>query len=247
MFGLDEQLVELSDEGMVAFALILSFLLGLRHSTDPDHLAAITTLVASDEDRPTRTAGKLGIFWGLGHAVTLAAFGLPVLLFGGFLPSGAQQLAKTAIAVVIIVLAIRLILRWRQGAFHFHAHAHGEGIEHVHPHSHSRGADHEHAHSGDVTRALHAAFVVGLLHGLSGSAGVSVLVLASVETTRVAVFALLTLALGTGVSMWVITTIFGATLASKPLRSLFRVVAPALAVASLSFGVWYGTMAWQPI
>ena len=94
MFGLDEQLVELSDEGMVAFALILSFLLGLRHSTDPDHLAAITTLVASDEDRPTRTAGKLGIFWGLGHAVTLAAFGLPVLLFGGFLPSGHNSLRR---------------------------------------------------------------------------------------------------------------------------------------------------------
>ena len=247
MFGLDEQLVELSDEGMVAFALIASFLLGLRHSTDPDHLAAITTLVASDEDRPTRAAGKLGISWGLGHAVTMTAFGLPVLLFGSFLPPGTQRLANTAIAVVIIALAIRLILRWRQGAFHFHAHAHSEGIEHVHPHSHSRGADHGHAHSRDATRTPHAAFAVGLLHGLSGSAGVSVLVLVSVETTRVAVFALLTLAFGTAVSMWVITTIVGAMFAIKPTRSLFRFVAPALAVASLSFGVWYGTVAWQPI
>ena len=97
------------------------------------------------------------------------------------------------------------------------------------------------------TRTPHAAFALGLLHGLSGSAGVSVLVLASVERTRVAVFALLTLAFGTAVSMWVITTIFGTTFASTPVRSLFRFVTPALAVTSLCFGVWYGTVAWQPI
>jgi hypothetical protein len=88
-------------------------LLGLRHATDPDHLAAVTTLVASGEERAGRAAARLGAFWGIGHALALLAFGLPILLFQQFLPERVQQGAETAVAALIVFLALRLLVRWR--------------------------------------------------------------------------------------------------------------------------------------
>ena len=70
--------------------ILVATLLGLRHATDPDHLAAVTTLVASGRERATRSAARLA-WWGLGHAVTLVAFGLPILLAERFLPERVQQ------------------------------------------------------------------------------------------------------------------------------------------------------------
>ena len=125
MFGLDDRIVAFSDGGSIWIVLAVAVLLGLRHATDPDHLAAVSTLVANGRDRATRRAGELGLAWGLGHGLTLFAFGLPILLLDSYLPERAQQAAETAIAIVIVYLAVRLLVRWRRGAFHEHVHTHG--------------------------------------------------------------------------------------------------------------------------
>ena len=117
MFGLDDWIAGLSDSGSVLVVVLVATLLGLRHATDPDHIAAVTTLVASGRDRAARSAARLGAWWGLGHAVTLVAFGLPILLAERYLPERAQQGAETAVAALIVFLAIRLLLRWRHGVF----------------------------------------------------------------------------------------------------------------------------------
>ena len=117
MFGLDDRIVAFSDGGSIWIVLAVAVLLGLRHASDPDHLAAVSTLVANGRDRATRRAGELGLAWGLGHGLTLFAFGLPILLLDSYLPERAQQAAETAIAVVIVYLAVRLLVRWRRGAF----------------------------------------------------------------------------------------------------------------------------------
>ena len=90
MFGWDEGIANLGGSG--AMALILALLLGLRHATDPDHLTAISTLALSGQRHGPRRAAALGLAWGLGHAVTLFAFGLPVILFRRLLPDSAQRL-----------------------------------------------------------------------------------------------------------------------------------------------------------
>ena len=92
-------------------ALSVAVLLGLRHATDPDHLTAVSTLVLGDRHQGTRRAGALGLAWGLGHAATLFAFGLPVILVGRFLPEAVTGAAEMAIGVVIVALAARLLLR----------------------------------------------------------------------------------------------------------------------------------------
>ena len=239
MLGLDEQIAALSDGVSIWIVLLVAVLLGLRHATDPDHLAAVTTLVAGSKDRAARRAGELGLAWGLGHAATVFAFGLPVLLLDRHLPERVQQGAETVIAAVIVFLAARLLVRWRRGLFHVHEHEHGEG-SHTHGHVHRPGAR-AHAHR---PRTRFGAFAIGLLHGVGGSAGVGVLIVAAVESTTVAVASLALLAVFTAVSMCIVSSGFGLTLVSRPVQAAFRTVAPALGVASLAFGVWYGSAAW---
>lgn len=239
MFGLDDRIAAFSGGTSVLLVVLAAILLGLRHATDPDHLAAVTTLIASGKEQARRSAAKLGIFWGLGHAVTLFAFGLPIVLFNRYLPGRAQEAAETAVAVVIVVLAVRLLHRWRAGYFHVHPHEH-EGERHVHLHAHEQESGHGHRHR---SRTPLGAFGIGLVHGVGGSAGVGILIVATIESQALAVVALSLLAIFTAVSMALLTTGFGSTLSSRPVRSSLNTLAPALGVASLGFGIWYGLAA----
>ena len=114
MFGLDERIAASADGASIGLVLAVAVVLGLRHATDPDHLAAVTTLVASGGAR-ARSAGELGLAWGLGHAATLFAFGVPIILFNGVLPQRVQQATESAVGGVVVYLALRLLVRWRRG------------------------------------------------------------------------------------------------------------------------------------
>ena len=229
MFGLDDRLAAFADGGSIWIVLAVAVLLGLRHATDPDHIAAVSTLVAGGRERAGRRAGELGLAWGLGHGLTLFAFGLPILLLDSYLPERVQQGAETAIALVIVYLAVRLLIRWRRGAFHEHTHTHGE-LDHSHVHV---GHGHRHA------RGRLGAFGIGLVHGMGGSAGVGVLLLASIHDHVVAVAALGLFALCTALSMAALSTGLGFTLSRGPVRNVFPRLAPVLGLMSLLFGVWY--------
>jgi ABC-type nickel/cobalt efflux system permease component RcnA len=228
MFGLDDYLTSFSDGTTLVLVIAVAILLGLRHATDPDHLAAVTTLLASTERR-ARDAAKLGLAWGAGHALTLFALGVPIVLYRAYLPETVQRAAETAIGFLIAGLAVWLLVRWRRGAFHAHAHDHVDR-SHAHLHSHST-SPHEHARS----RTPLGAFAVGLLHGIGGSAGVGILLVSTIDRTALAIGALGILAAFTAVSMTLLTTGFGLTLGRRSLGPL----APALGVVSLAFGLWY--------
>ncbi len=154
MFGLDEQLSHVGGGGSLLVVLAVALLLGLRHATDPDHLAAVSTLIASDPEDGTRCAGRLGISWGLGHATTLIALGLPIVLLGTYLPEPVQRGAEAAVGLVIMALALRLLVRWRRGHFHAHLHRHGD-VQHRHLHPHAEHPGHAHtARAGGAAGAL---------------------------------------------------------------------------------------------
>jgi ABC-type nickel/cobalt efflux system permease component RcnA len=237
MFGLDDWIVQFSDGATLLIVIGVAVLLGLRHASDPDHLAAVTSLIASGRERTKRAAARLGFAWGLGHATTLFAFGLPIVLFKTYLPEGVQQGAETTIGFVIIALAVWLLLRWRRGLFHVHVHDHGAG-PHLHTHSHAETGAHAHTHRIRARSPLQA-FGIGLVHGLGGSAGVGILLLATIHDHVVAVLALALFAFFTAVSMALLSTGFGLTLSSAPVRRSFNRIAPALGTASLLFGLWY--------
>lgn len=242
MFGADDWLVAHGGSG--ALALLVAVLLGLRHATDPDHLTAVSTLVLSDERYGTRRAGRLGLAWGLGHAVTLFLFGLPVILFRSFLPAAVAIAAEAAIGLLIVVLAVRLLVRWRRGSFHVHPHLH-EGVPHAHPHAHElkpreeHGAEHRHTHAESLGRSPLAAFGIGLLHGVGGSAAVGVLLVGAVSGRAQGVLALVLFAVATAASMALVSAGVGyALVRGRGSRRLERWV-PVCGVGGVLFGAWY--------
>ena len=246
MLGLDQQIASLGDGSAALLVCAVAVLLGLRHATDPDHLTAVSTLIASEETRGARRAGRLGLAWGSGHATTLFAFGLPIVLFGAYLPERLQQGAEVAIGIVIMALAVRLLLRWRSGRFHAHVHRHG-ATEHRHLHAHAHDPQHDHRHAELLGRSPWQAYGIGLVHGMGGSAGVGVLLLAAIPDQVVGVSALVLFALFTAVSMAVASTAFGYALSRGPVLRRFTALAPALGLASFAFGAWYALGALEAV
>jgi len=236
----------------VGLAIAIALLLGLRHATDPDHLTAVSTLVLSDE-RATGRAGLLGLFWGLGHATTLFLFGLPLVLFQGALPDGVHRAAEAAIGILIAVLAVRLLLRWRREVFHVHGHAH-DGVWHVHPHAHEEGhapvahegaapGGHTHPHAEGLGRSPAASYGIGLVHGVGGSAGTGVLMAAALPGRVEATVVLSVFALGTAISMAILSAAFGYGLAREGVTRRLAVLVPSLGAVGLVFGVAYALAA----
>ncbi|MDP9384771.1 MAG: hypothetical protein M3P50_06005 [Actinomycetota bacterium] len=238
MFGLDERIAELGAGGGVLAIAVVAVLLGLRHATDPDHLAAVSALIAGDDEQGARRAGRLGMAWGAGHATTITAFGLPIVVLDAYLPEPVQVGTETLIGVLIMVLAARLLVRWRREGFHAHGHEH-DGRRHTHLHAHPGPAGHhEHDHPRDL-RSVRGSFAVGLVHGIGGSAGIGVLLLAAIPDHSVGITALLLFAAFTAVSMGFASSAFGRILGKDGLRGRVSAATPALGLFNLAFGAWY--------
>ena len=221
MFGLDVRIASFSAGTTIGVVVVVALVLGLRHASDPDHLAAVTTLLASGRERAACSAARLGFVWGLGHATSLFAFGLPIVLYRAYLPESVQRGAETAVGVMIVLLALALLNRWRRDRFHVHVHEH-DGERHAH------GA-----------RTPLRAYGIGVVHGIGGTAGVGVLLLASIPSHALAIVCLGVFAFFTAVSMSLLSSAFGLALSRPPVRRSFGQLAPALGVVSLAFGVWY--------
>lgn len=242
MTGLDHWIATLGHGGGIAIALLTALLLGLRHATDPDHLTAVSTLALTDDRRGAGRAARLGFAWGLGHASTLLVFGIPALLLRSYLPAPVEQGAEVLIGLVIIALAVRLIVRWRRGYFHTHSHRHGQRW-HAHPHAHegdhAHPHAHQHSHAERLGRSPLTAYGIGLIHGMGGSAGVTLLLIGAIPDRTEATLALAIFALATAVSMSALSAGFGTAVASRLLSRRLESAVPWLGVCSLGFGVFY--------
>jgi high-affinity nickel permease len=232
VFGLDQWVESLGRGGSPVVVLAVAVLLGLRHAADPDHLVTVSTLVATEPERAWRRASRLGLAWGLGHATTLVALGIPIVLFSRYLPADLQRAAEALVGVVIVALAVRLLKRWRAGHFHAHEHEH-DGVVHRHLHAHGDGRTHRHDHA--TLRSSRAAYGVGLVHGVGGSAGVGLLLLASIGDRAEAFAALALFAAAAALSMSLLSLGAGYLLARPAARRLV----PGFATLAVLFGVWY--------
>lgn len=236
--ALDAWLTSLFEGAPLLLALGLAFVLGLRHASDPDHLVAVTSLVAA-EDGDTRAAVRLGAWWGIGHAATLLAIGLPLIVLKSELPGWLEAGAEKAVGVVIVALALRVSLKWARGDYRLGRHAHGARSDvgkarHRHL---RRGADGEHRHVHVRTPAQ--AFAIGVLHGLAGTGAVVVVLIAALPTRLEAAAALAVFAPMSVLSMASLTGAFGWLLTRPIVEPVYRGVAiPALGLFGLLFGLW---------
>jgi ABC-type nickel/cobalt efflux system permease component RcnA len=233
----DEWLTGFLDGAPLLVALALALILGLRHASDPDHLVAVTSLMAAD-DADSRQAVRLGAWWGFGHAVMLLAIGLPLIAFKSELPSWLESAAEKAVGVVIVVLAARVLWKWVRGGYSSDPHRHATDVRSEHRHLHRResGADHEH-HS---VRTPRQAFAIGLLHGLAGTGAVVLLLIAALPSQVEAAAALAVFAPMSIVSMAALTGAFAWLLTRPVVDPLYRrVLIPVLGVFGVMFGLWY--------
>lgn len=211
---------------MVSFLSIIAigFFLGMRHATDPDHVIAVTTIVS--RQNKIRRAALTGMFWGIGHTLTILLVGTGIILFGLVIPARIGLSMEFSVALMLVILGAMNVRAFLQSArssaaqaeastVHSHAHSHGDYI-HTHSHSH---APESHPHAPDKTpvarmdrlfgkvsiyRPLRP-FMIGIVHGLAGSAAVALLVLTTIRDPRWAVAYLLVFGVGTVAGMMVIT------------------------------------------
>jgi hypothetical protein len=211
--GMDTWLTGLFESAPLLAALGVAMALGLRHASDPDHLVAVTSLVAA-EGGETRAAVRLGAFWGFGHAATLLLLGLPLIALGSELPGWLEAGAETAVGFVLLLLAARVIWSW------------------------TRGLRSERAQVR--VRSARQAFGIGLLHGLAGTGAVVLLLIAALPTQLEAAAALAVFAPMSMVSMAALTGAFSWVLNRPAVEPVYRtVLIPGLGLFGLLLGLWY--------
>lgn len=166
--------------------MLLGLLLGMKHAIEADHVAALATL-ATRAQSVGRTV-KLGAGWGLGHTLTLLLFGGLVLALDMVMPERLAQGLEFAVGIMLLLLGLDVLRRVARERVHFHIHRHAESVVHLHAHSHvgdtapHNPEHHDHGHP----RALRVrALLVGMMHGMAGSAALILLTLETVVSPGV--------------------------------------------------------------
>ena len=232
---MEEQLAEL---GLLA-ALVLGILLGSKHSLDPDHVVAVSTIV-SEYKNPLRSFW-VGISWGLGHTTTLLIIGIVIIALRLTIPERMALLFEFAVGVMLVGLGIQVIYSFRKKKVHQHAHGHEEEAHH-HFHSHSKSPEHvpEHHNTHGIGKPFlrRKSYVIGLVHGLAGSAALALLVLASIESPIAGLAYMLLFGLGSVLSMGIMTVIIGLpfVMSAGRLPNLNRTIQFAVGSLSILFG-----------
>jgi sulfite exporter TauE/SafE len=220
--------------------LLLGFVLGLRHALDPDHIAAVSTFVTEERD-PLRSS-LIGVSWGLGHTAALMVFGLALAVLHLAVSARVGQVLEFLVGCMLVFLGVNVLVRLGKGrVIHAHTHEH-DGNVHAHLHFHLGDARHDHQHH--ALRWGGRPFVVGVMHGLAGTAAVMLLVVGAIPSLLLAVGALLVFGLGSIGGMVAMSLLMSASLAyaARRLQVLERVIRLAAGLFSLGFGVF---LAWN--
>ena len=232
---MEEQLAEL---GLLA-ALVLGLLLGSKHSLDPDHVVAVSTIV-SEYRNPLRSFW-VGVSWGLGHTTTLLIIGIVIIALRLTIPERMALLFEFAVGVMLVALGAQVIYSFRKKKVHQHAHGH-EDEAHQHFHSHAQSRDHtpEHHDTHGIGKPFlrKKSYLVGTVHGVAGSAALTLLVLASIESPIVGLAYILLFGLGSVLSMGIMTVIIGLpfVVSAGRLPNLNRTIQFVVGTLSILFG-----------
>lgn len=237
--GLDEHL---------ATVVVLGFLVGMRHALEADHLAAVATLAR--QARGVRDSAWRGAVWGLGHTLTLFLVGGVCLLLGGVVPPSFARAAEGVVGVMLVLLGLQVFWRMRRQGVHLHAHNHDDGTVHLHAHSHGPPAPHrlddgkahgekahDHSHRNSFPRR---ALVVGLVHGLAGSAALLLLAIEASASTWAGLVYILVFGLGSIAGMALLSATMALPFASSAawLTRFYRSLEVAVGSVAVAVGVW---------
>lgn len=189
--------------GLSTFSvLFIGFVLGLRHATEADHLAAVSTIVS--EKKNLFTASIVGGFWGIGHTISLFAVGLVVIFLKLQISAPVEAKLEAGVGLMLVILGLNALRKlYKSKKIHAHTHEHGE-----------RAHTHFHTHADEKAEESHHRFsprsvVVGMVHGLAGSAALMLLIVPTISSPLVALVYILIFGIGSIGGMMVMSLLIG--------------------------------------
>jgi cytochrome c biogenesis protein CcdA len=216
----------------------LGFLLGMQHALEADHIAAVSSIAA----RRTHVGDivKHGLTWGLGHTLTLFVFAGAAILLGHAIPEHLARPLETAVGIMLVGLGAHVLWRLWRDRVHFHKHGHGDGTVHVHAHSHAgetlphARAPHSHVH-GFRWRTL----LVGLMHGMAGSAALLVLAVSQASSAAAGLGYVALFGIGSMIGMGALSTVIAVpiTLSARWLTRVNSGLQGMVGVVTIAIGV----------
>jgi ABC-type nickel/cobalt efflux system permease component RcnA len=186
----------------------LGFVLGMRHALEADHAAAVASLAL--KNRSMSQTVRQGLAWGIGHTLTLLFFSSLVLLLGLVIPEQFAEALEFAVGLMLLGLGINVLRKMSREHIHFHVHEHQNEPPHFHAHKHDpqdlheTAPSHDHSHPNDFP---YRALIVGLMHGMAGSAALIVLTLQTVISPAEAIAYILLFGLGSTLGMGIFSLV----------------------------------------
>lgn len=228
-----------------AFALLgLGLVFGLKHATEADHIVAVSTIVS--EQRSLLRSALVGGLWGVGHTLSLIVVGIIVLALRVAVPETIAHWLEFGVALMIVGLGTSALLRGarrRRADVHLHQHKH-DGVSHVHIHFHERETKHKGAgaaHSHAVSSIGFKPLIVGAMHGLAGSAALTLLVLTQVDSTALGLLYLAVFGVGSIAGMLLMSGLIGLpfALSARRFKGVHYGLQTVAGALSIAFGLWY--------
>jgi hypothetical protein len=209
----------------------LGSLLGMRHALEPDHLAAVSTLVSREQSG--YRAAWLGVCWGVGHTLALVVVAAALIVLRAEMPASVANLFELLVAAMLIALGVRaMLIASRHSGTGAHRHGHGFVV-----HSHDGTP---HVHIGGWTLARRP-LIVGAVHGLAGSGALTALVLATLPTTAARLTYMALFGIGSTLGMAIVSGLLGWPLARLGAnQTVARTVSLTVGCVSMLLGVWWG-------
>ena len=218
----------------------LGFVLGMRHALEADHAAAVASLAT--QHRSIFQTMKQGIVWGFGHTVTLFLFGSVVLIIGVVIPERFADALECAVGVMLVGLGLDVFRRMRKERLHFHLHQHPHAAPHFHAHSHAPGMAHtreahQHAHP---TGFPYRAFMIGLMHGMAGSAALILLTLNTAMSPSMAISYMVIFGVGSILGMGLLSAVIAIPLwySSRSLTWAHHSLQRVVGIGTMMLGVY---------
>lgn len=225
--------MELSSEMSVFAVLSAGFIIGLRHALDADHLAAVSAIVSDRKN--IWSSSIVGGLWGLGHTISLFVVGTLVVLLKVNISETVETYLEAAVGVMLVILGVNVFRKlFTAEKLHAHEHQH-DGHEHTHIHLHEKAAE-EASHHAFNPRSV----IVGMVHGLAGSAGLMFLMLPTIASPALALVFILIFGVGSIGGMMVMSFLMGLPLHFTAAR--FDMVNKGLRVAAGLFSLSWGIL-----
>ena len=212
----------------------MGFILGIKHAIEPDHVIAVSTIAS--QSKKLWHSSLAGVFWGVGHTLTLFVVGIMVILFKGQISEKWAMSLEFLVGIMLVYLGVKTIFSFKK--IHLHQHKH-DGDDHKHVHTHQNSGEHDHKHQHKKVTYLKSMFI-GLIHGLAGSGAMILLTVSTVKSMAEAAIYILIFGAGTVIGMLFFTTIIGIPFVlSKKNKTISGRLGIVTGVISTIFGAYY--------